>query len=54
MSVPPPLPSRPGDPDVDSVSGTAALNVWLSARGRWDSFQHFNTSDADAEGSGLF
>lgn len=42
----------PRVPDVDSVSGTAALNSPLC--GRWDSFQHFNTSGADVEGSELF
>lgn len=39
-----------GVPDVDGVSGTAARSVSLAALGRWDSFQHFNTSDADVEG----
>lgn len=39
-----------GVPDVDCVSGTAARSVSLAALGRWDSFQHFNTSDADVEG----
>lgn len=42
----------PRVPDVDSVSGTAALNSPLC--GRWDWFQHFNTSDADVEASELF
>lgn len=53
VSVPLPLPSRPGAPDVDSVSRTAALNVSLSALRRWDSFQHFTTSDAGMEGPEL-
>lgn len=30
VSVPPPLPSRPRVPDVDSISGIAALNVFFS------------------------